>query len=158
MRSNLRVLRNLLLECSSEDPFRCIEFLGFESFSQFCKFSFVSKIIFQFLFVDVGFTSHLYFSKSRSHHNIGNCSTRASATMSSLAQLGELKLSGATTCKTLPSEVKLPSLELCSCFRFFLCLWFCCCFSFFFLGFYEIKRFFYKLLWLLKRAQKRKKK
>lgn len=32
--------------------------LDFESFSQFYKFSFISKIIFQFLPLDVGFTSN----------------------------------------------------------------------------------------------------
>ena len=41
-------LRELPLECSSEVPFGCIGVVGFVSFSHFCKFSFVGKIIFQF--------------------------------------------------------------------------------------------------------------
>ena len=64
-------------------------------FPKFCKFLFISKIIFQSLPVDVSITlnhvnyyacflfiylsPHLYFSKSPSYHNISNCSTRASA-------------------------------------------------------------------------------
>lgn len=73
--------------------------MSFESFSQFCKFSFVSKIIFQCLLVDISFKPnhvkllclffffciylqlHLYFSRSPNHHNTDNYSTRASATI-----------------------------------------------------------------------------
>ena len=89
--SNLRDLRELLLQCSSKVPFGCIGILCIESFYKFCKFLFVSKIIFQFLSMDVGFTLnhvkllcpfslhlfalHLYFSRSGSHSNTSNCST-----------------------------------------------------------------------------------
>ena len=80
-------MRELSLVCSSMGV---LQLWVLKSFFHYCKFSFVSKIIFQSLFLEVSFTpnhvsycflffyiylSHLYFSGNISHHIISKCST-----------------------------------------------------------------------------------